>query len=53
LGCRLGPTAKVGWGVSPETPLSTVVANVGVSYYGTSDDVLRRAKAAVARLEKG
>jgi hypothetical protein len=48
-----GPRSRVNWGVSStRPPLSTVVGNVAVSYYGANDDVLRRAKAAVAELEK-
>ena len=45
-----GPRAKVSWGETAHAPLSVFTANVAVSYYGTSDDVLRRAKAAVAEL---
>jgi hypothetical protein len=44
-----GPKAKGGWGET-HARLEALFGNVAVTYDGTSDDVLRRAKAAVAEL---
>ena len=44
-----GPKAKVGWS-EPHSGYEALFDNVAVTYDGTSDDVLRRAKAAVAEL---
>lgn len=44
-----GPKAKVGWSETG-SGYETLFGNVAVSYDGPSDDVLRRAKAAVAEL---
>jgi hypothetical protein len=46
------PKTKLGWGLTGMR-LETVVGNVSVTYDGTRDDVLRRAKAAVAELDEG
>ena len=44
-----GPRAKVGWAITHQR-LETIRGNVGATYDGSNDDVLRRAKAAVAAL---
>ncbi|MFL5955540.1 MAG: hypothetical protein ACJ76I_15685 [Gaiellaceae bacterium] len=44
-----GPRTKLGWGITHER-LETITGNVAVTYDGGNDDVLRRAKAAVADL---
>jgi hypothetical protein len=44
-----GPKSKVGWGET-HSGYEALFDNVGVTYDGSSDDVLRRAKAAVADL---
>jgi hypothetical protein len=44
-----GPKSKVGWGES-NSRYEALFDNVAVTYDGSSDDVLRRAKAAVADL---